>query len=203
MDPLALLALFAAALINAVIPGPGIALTIARAARDGAAAGLRVALGVCLSATVLVLLAWTIVTGALQLLPEALETIKGFGIVVLLVLGLHMLRASRGTAALQRTATRHGRAGDILAGVAVGLTSPINLLFKIAILPQFIAAESATPAAVALTLAAVLLATAIPMVGLAVLTAGAMQRRPLPTVWITRAGACCLLGFAALAAMGP
>lgn len=56
MDDVALLALFAAAAINAVIPGPGMLLAIGRSAAVGFGAGLRITVGMLLAALLLLVM---------------------------------------------------------------------------------------------------------------------------------------------------
>ena len=159
METPALLLLFAASFVNAIVPGPVVVLTFGRAARSGLRAGTTVSLGVLLADLLLVALALGVALGAFALSASGFAAMKWLGIAVLFALALYCLRtADRPAAAAPPMRRRDG-----VAGLMVGLTSPYNLVFYLALLPQVMPGPPEAGAALAIaatTLAGIALAQA-------------------------------------------
>ena len=200
MDPLALSALFLAALVNAAIPGPVLLLVIARAGRRGAGAGLAVSLGATLAVAILLGVVWMVLLGAVQMAPQILATLKLAGIVLLVWLGLRMLHEA-GVPHPGHAPRLH--LGNVAAGLALGLSSPFNLIFLLALLPQAVAPAALTVERAVLASALVLLGTAIPKLLATMIVTLHTRRTPVPSAWLARAGGLALLGFAGFAAAMP
>jgi threonine/homoserine/homoserine lactone efflux protein len=199
MDMVTLGALFGAAVVNAAMPGPCIVLAAGRAASSGITAGLRVTAGMVVASLMLIGLAWAVMLGTLLFSPDLFDAMRVAGVVVLVVLAIAMMRASPRDAAPRRAT----RLGDLGGGIAVGLSSPINLVFILALLPQFIDPERASPALFVVSTAVVVAATILPMAAASALGARLGGVAPRGGQWIGRAGGTALLVFAGLAAMSP
>jgi threonine/homoserine/homoserine lactone efflux protein len=91
---------------------------------------------------------------------------------------------------------------EIGAGLMVGLSSPFNLVFLLALLPQFVPAEISIATAMAVVAAVLSGATAAQ---LGAVTLGLCSRGMLGggARWLDRAGAVCLIGFAGTALAAP
>lgn len=207
MDQHLLLALFAAAAVNSVIPGPGMVLAMARAASDGFAAGAKVSLGMALATLLVMCTVWAVLAGLLQLSETALLILRLAGIVVILGFAGALLAPGprRQVAPLpgtRRRMLRVARVGDVSGGVLTGLTSPVHLLFMLALVPQFVDLTTATPALLALITAGILAITTVPMLAVSLLAARSGR---LGLGWATgvrRMGGVLLLGFVGLALAG-
>ena len=137
----ALAALFLASAINAGLPGPCVMLTAGRTAGSGWRAGAAVSLGVLVADALLVAVALVALVGAVKLSPSALVTMKWAGVIALVVLAVRSLRPAGPAAPAARLSPR-----DWAAGFAVGLSSPYNLVFFLALLPQVLPARPDMPA---------------------------------------------------------
>jgi homoserine/homoserine lactone efflux protein len=135
METPLLLGLFAASALNAAIPGPSLLLVVARTAQGGLRAGIETAIGALLAVAVLLGIVMATMLGAFRLGESAFAAMQVCGIVILTLLGLRMLRAK---ASAGGPVVVHSRQGDLLAGFAIGAMSPFNLLFFLALIPQFI-----------------------------------------------------------------
>jgi threonine/homoserine/homoserine lactone efflux protein len=196
MDPAMFTVLFFATAINAALPGPCTILTASRSGAAGQAAGVRITAGVLLANLVLATMTLAVMHGALTVSNQAFGAMKWAGIAVLLALAVRMLlskSASDGSA----TCASHSLS-EIGAGLMVGLSSPYNLVFLLALLPQFVPAEMGI-ATVMAVIAAVLSGAAVGQLG--AVTVGLCSRRVLGggARWLDRAGAVCLIGFAVTA----
>lgn len=160
MDPHMRAALLLAAAINAVIPGPGMVLAIARAASDGLAAGVKVTLGMILATLVVMCAVWAVFFGLIHLSDSALKVLRVVGVIALALIALSLLKpVPHQTTArapiptripLRRRVLRLAQMGDLTGGLLTGLTSPVHLLFMLALVPQFVDMTRATPALLAL-----------------------------------------------------
>lgn len=204
MTAVSLLALLAATAVNSVIPGPGLMLALGRSAARGLGAGVQVSLGMALATLMLVAVVWAVMAGALSLSESGLAVLRVLGICVLFGLALTMLIGS-GVEAVAEPGLRAGRLaqgwlGDFGGGLATGLTSPVHLIFLLALLPQFVDFAAASTSDLALVTLAILVITTIPM--LAVSALGARSGR-LGFGWarrVTRVSGVALLGLAAFSA---
>lgn len=133
MDGSAFLILTTASAVNMALPGPGILLTFTRASCRGLAAGAGVSAGILLSSLALASAAVLILAGLMEVSDGALSLLRWVGLGVILWIALRLVLAPVAVAG----GPGEVRAGDFLAGFALGITSPFNLVFLLALLPQF------------------------------------------------------------------
>lgn len=202
MDPLALAALFIASTINAAIPGPCILLIIGRSARGGLRAGLWVVTGVLFSALVLVTVAILTLLGLLTISLGALTAMKWIGVAILLWLAAGMIRA-RPPASADHPARSLADVGDLVSGAMVGFSSPINLVFLLALLPQFVPATGLAPDAALLLGGAYLAGGLVAETAAALFGAASLRLTGGNSRWIELGGAAALFGFAGMALLAP
>ena len=205
MNDAALFALFAAAAINAVIPGPGMLLAIGRSAAAGLGAGLWITSGMLLATLLMLVATWAVLLGTLTVSVALFDSLRVVGIFVLAGIAILLLRA--GPAPLPETAAvperpRQGCLGDLAGGLATGLSSPVHLLFLLAVVPQFVdVGRTGVPDMLVVTLG-ILVITAVPMLAVSWLAAGSGRLLELRRHWLSRAGGMAILGFAAIGALG-
>lgn len=204
MDTVSLLALLVAASLNAVVPGPGMMLALGRSAAHGLGAGVQVSLGMALATLVLIAVVWAVMAGMLIMTDSGLAMLRIAGIGVIVLLSL-MLLIGPGIETVAEPGLRAGRLtlrwmGDLGGGLATGLTSPVHLVFLLALLPQFVDFTRVSVSDLALVTMAILVITTIPM--LAVSALGARSGR-LGFGWarrVMRVSGVALLGLAAFSA---
>lgn len=196
MDAAMFTVLFSATAINAALPGPCTIFTARRSDVAGQAAGMRITAGVLLANLILATITLAVMHGALTVSDQAFGAMKWAGIAVLLALAVRMLW-SRSASDRSATCASHDLS-EIGAGLMVGLSSPYNLVFLLALLPQFVPAEMDIATVVAVV-AAVLSGAAVGQLG--AVTVGVCSRSALGrgARWLDRAGAVCLIGFAGTA----
>lgn len=197
MDLTAYAALFLASAVNAALPGPCMLMTVGRTAGLGWRAGAAVTLGVLTADTLLVLGASAMMLGVLTLSTAALGVMKWAGIAALVVLAACSLRPAARVPA-DRLSARDGA-----AGLAVGLSSPYNLVFFLALLPQFLPADRPDLTAVAIMGAVLLAGVAVAQAGAILVGLGCCGVAVRSGPWVDRACAACLLAIAAAAATVP
>lgn len=204
MTVTALLALFLASALNAALPGPCLLLTMNRAAAAGWRAGLAVALGIVAARGLLLALAGAVIAGLLTLRAPMLDGMKWAGIVVLVLLALRVLRRA---APLPCTPLACDRArpagGDGLAGFALAFSSPYNLVFYLALLPQVLPPAPLSATAMATAGLAILAGGLAVQFGTVLLALGCARAGRRAGRWAERLSAACLLLFAAAAVTEP
>ncbi|WP_161556171.1 LysE family transporter [Mangrovicoccus ximenensis] len=194
----AIFALCLASAVNAGIPGPCIILTVIRTARAGAAAGVRVSTGILAGGGLLAAASVAVLLGLLALPAVVLLALKWIGAAVLLVLALQLLRTAPGPASAGPQASS---SSDLLAGFFVGLSSPFNLVFYLALLPQFLPAGAVSAETGAMMLAALLAGAGLAQTGAILVGMGAL-RLPGGSL-LQRLAAFLLAGFAASGMITP
>ena len=203
VDWLTLGALALASAINAAIPGPCVALTVARASRGGAVAGLAVAGGILAAEVGMVAVALAVLVGLLELSADVVSGLKWPAAAVMIAMGLRMLAATCGADRNGKPAGPGGAAGDFCSGMLVSLASPYNLIFLLALLPLYLPAEALTGAMILLVTVALIAGAAVAYLGAVALGAGSCRLVGAGTRWIERAGAVCLIGFGLFAVTAP
>jgi homoserine/homoserine lactone efflux protein len=196
--------LLAAITINSVVPGPGMMLAVGRSATRGIGAGIQISFGMALATLILIAVVWAVMAGALVLSEGGLTVLRHAGIAVLALLAMVLLFGTPVTAGaapgLQAGRMVRGWLGDFGGGVATGLTSPVHLVFLLALLPQFVDFTTLALLDLVLITVAILVITTIPMLGASAL--GAYTGR-LGFGWarhVQRGSGVALLGFAAFSA---
>lgn len=194
MELSALALLFAASFVNAAAPGPCMLLTFGRTVRAGPGAGVAVSLGVLSADLVLVATAFGVAAGMVALTPGGLGAMKWIGVALLCGLAAYCLRVAPAGPGLP------GRDGA--AGFTVGLTSPYNLVFYLALLPQVMPTEPTAASTLAMavtTLSAIALAQA----GAVALAVGWGAAAGRPGRWVDYASAAMMMAVAVTAATMP
>jgi threonine/homoserine/homoserine lactone efflux protein len=195
MTTIQFLAVVSAVAINTAIPGPAIIHVFSRGAASGFGAGARVAAGMAGGSVALALVAYTIMVGVLSISEEAFGFLKWGGAVVLALLGLHLLRTA-GRADAKSISSVRCRGADFLCGLLLAASSPPNLIFMLALLPQFLP-EDLKAVNLGSVVAAVIIGTLIPTKATALI--GARTCQMVSACWIERLGAASMLGFAGIA----
>jgi homoserine/homoserine lactone efflux protein len=197
--------LLAAKAVNSVVPGPGILLVVGVSAVRGFGAGVWVTLGMAIGTLVLLGVVWAVMAGTMVLSENGLDLLRLAGVAVLLGLALLLLFGTPvdRVAAPGLQAGRFGRRwlGDCGGGFLAALTSPVHLVFMLALLPQFVPFQEVSQAEIALITAALVVMTSIPMLAAAAFGAGTGR---LGLGWarhVQRGSGVALLGFAAMAVM--
>jgi threonine/homoserine/homoserine lactone efflux protein len=208
MNPEQLILLVAAAAANSVVPGPGMLLAVGRSAACGFRAGVLVSLGMALATLVLILLVWAVMAGALLISNGGLAVLRivGVGVLTLLALALLVGTPVSTVASPGLGAGRVARLwlGDVGGGFATGLTSPVHLIFLLALLPQFIDLARLSYFDLALISAVIVLITTIPMLAASALGAASDRFGFGWARYLQRCSGLALLAFAGVAAMaGP
>lgn len=152
MDPSVFLILMVASAVNMALPGPGIVLTFTRATCSGLPGATLVSAGILLSSLVLATAATAILAGLMEVSQVALHAARWIGLAVILGIALRLVFTP---AAPDGGSTPSVGRGDLISGFGLGLSSPFNLLFLLALLPQF-APEQMGPGSAAAMIAAYL-----------------------------------------------
>lgn len=199
----ALAALFIAAAINASIPGPCVVAIAGRTLRGGWRSGATLCCGLILGDVLLVVVALATAAGVVAVSPTAFATLKWGGIAALLAVAALALRPRKETAP-----GRSRLGGGIVAGFALGVSSPYNLIFYVTVVPSTVSAmllgegaELGALPCLAISLAA-LAGVAIGQAG-AVAIAAQLRRGPVGGRWVDYACAALMAGVALTAAMAP
>jgi threonine/homoserine/homoserine lactone efflux protein len=198
-----LLAFFAAAVVLAILPGPGLLYVLARSLGGGRSVGLRSSMGTAAGGLVHVVAAATGVSAIVALSATAFTVVKFVGAAYLIWLGLRMILTAK------QSPTGEGAEGDSRAfrqGMITEALNPKTALFFLSFLPQFCQPE-AGPVAVQMAilgLVVVLLNTGVDVV--VAVSAGPLGRRLAanPRWWRRQrtASGGLLVGLGAYAATG-
>lgn len=200
--------LLAATVANSVVPGPGMLLAVGRSAASGFRAGLLVSLGMALATLVLIVIVWAVMAGAVAISNGGLAILRSVGVGVLILLAFALLIGTPvGTVASPGLgAGRVARLwlGDVGGGLATGLTSPVHLIFLLALLPQFVDLARLSYVELALISAVIVVITTIPMLAASALGAATDRFGFGWACHVQRCSGLALLAFAGFAVMaGP
>ncbi len=203
MDPVAALGLGVAAAASSAAPGPCILLAGWRSATDGLPSGLRVTLGIAASKVLLLACSWGAILGMVSVDESAQHAFRLGGIALLSALALPMLAADPVPQAGVRN-FRRWRMNDGTLGFVVGLSSPMNLIFILALLPQFVDLARPETRILAMASAAVLIGGVLPLIAACVFAARVRNTRPETMRHLSRLCGAAILCFAGLALVaGP
>jgi threonine/homoserine/homoserine lactone efflux protein len=141
-DHTQLLAFTAAALLLAVIPGPGMLYVLARSLSAGRSVGIRSSVGTAIGGTIHVVAAAVGLSAVLASSATAFAVVKYIGAAYLLWLGLQTIR-SAGTSPPSPDKADGGLDKDALRqGAITELFNPKTALFFLTFLPQFCQPEN-------------------------------------------------------------
>jgi threonine/homoserine/homoserine lactone efflux protein len=203
MDPVLALGLAGAAAASSAAPGPCILLACCRSATDGLLSGLRVTLGIAASKILLLACSWGVILGMVGVGEAAQNAFRLGGIALLAGVAVTML-AAQPVPLTGALAVGKWRLGDGALGLAVGLSSPLNLLFILALLPQFVDLAQLELGMAVLASAAVLLGGILPLLAACMFSAQLLAARPEIMRHALRLCGGAILGFAAFAMVaGP
>jgi threonine/homoserine/homoserine lactone efflux protein len=133
---------FAAALLLAVTPGPGIVYVLARTLAGGRREGFQSSIGTFFGGLVHVFAAALGISAILAASAVAFHTVKYAGAAYLMFLGIKMIR-SRNVPLQDHTAVRASTPsrGAFRQGILTEVLNPKTALFFLSFIPQFIAPE--------------------------------------------------------------
>lgn len=198
IDAMVAVGLAGAAAANSAIPGPCLLIVSSRAATRGFGSGLRVTLGVAASDAVLLLAAWSLISGATTLSDDAAAILRVGGLFVMATIGVVMLCPRPKMEGVSPTFDQ-AMLGDVALGAALGLSSPLNLLFMFALLPQFVDIGDLKLTCVALASGAIILGGALPFLVLSLAACRVDARDPRAALRVTRVCGAAILALSAIA----
>jgi threonine/homoserine/homoserine lactone efflux protein len=137
-DPHRFLLFFAAALLLAVTPGPGIFYVLARSLAGGSREGVLSSLGTFVGGFFHVLAAALGVSAILAASAVAFHTVKYAGAAYLVWLGISMIRTRSADVAVSAAKPSQGA---FRQGIFTEVLNPKTALFFLSFIPQFIAPE--------------------------------------------------------------
>lgn len=129
-----LAAFFAAAVVLALIPGPGMLYVLARSLAGGTKVGLRSTGGTAVGGLGHVIAAVLGLSALLAASASAFEVVRLAGAAYLIWLGIHTLRSAADPPPIEGTGTE----AAFRQGVLTELLNPKTALFFITFLPQFV-----------------------------------------------------------------
>jgi threonine/homoserine/homoserine lactone efflux protein len=129
---------FAAALLLAITPGPGIFYVLARTLAGGRREGVNSALGTFVGGLFHVFAAALGISAILAASAVAFHTVKYAGAAYLVWLGIRMIRTRNAELAVE---TAPPSQGAFRQGILTEALNPKTALFFLSFIPQFIAAE--------------------------------------------------------------
>jgi threonine/homoserine/homoserine lactone efflux protein len=130
---------FAAALLLAITPGPGIFYVLARSLAGGRREGILSSFGTFVGGLFHVLAAALGVSAILAASAMAFHTVKYAGAAYLVWLGIRMIRTRNAGTAV--SASQPAAAGAFRQGILTEVLNPKTALFFLSFIPQFIATE--------------------------------------------------------------
>jgi len=132
-------ALMLSTLVLVAIPGPNVALIVAKSVQQGFRAGCVATVGTTTGVALQLLLVTFGVSAIIAAVAGALTIVKWVGVVYLIWLGMRTWRAATAESATPSPGMTFGQ------GLTVALLNPKTLLFNAAFLPQFVRAAEPVP----------------------------------------------------------
>ena len=133
-----IVALILSTVVLVAMPGPNVALIVAKSVQQGFRAGFVATFGTTIGVAIQLLLVSFGVSAIIASLAAALTVIKWVGVAYLIALGIRTLVNTAPDRAMPVTSSTSVTFGQ---GLAVALLNPKILLFNAAFLPQFVRAE--------------------------------------------------------------
>lgn len=133
MNTTLLIAYLGTVIVLIATPGPVVLLVVETSSRGGTASAIRTALGANAASLVLIAAAAAVLAGSLALSPQMLQWGGLLGCLFIGWLGLSGLRGAT-CAEPQRV----DKAGGWWQGFLIGISNPKDILFFVALFPQFI-----------------------------------------------------------------
>lgn len=193
MTVLILGAVFLAALLNSLTPGPSIFLVVARTSAAGLTAGIVVTAGVVSAQMIYLAVAGLVIAFTIPVSDQLLSGVRLGGAALLVHMAWRLLAATPDTAEVPKVAQ-----GDYFHGVLVGFANPFNLVFMFGVLPQVVPAHGLSLVDGAWIASTVLVASAVPKIAMVAVTC-CIGRTAVMTPWVTRGAAVAFLAYAAMA----
>lgn len=137
LDPTTFGIFFAAALVLAIVPGPGMLYVLARTLRGGRREGLLSTLGTALAGMLHTLAAAVGISALLAASAVAFTVVKWAGAAYLIYLGLRTILA-RGAVSEADPSLSPVTRGALMQGFVTEVLNPKTALFFLAFIPQFI-----------------------------------------------------------------
>ncbi len=185
-----------------MIPGPGNLVLIGSTGKGGVRGGLAASFGVIAGDQ---LLMWSAVAGVAAVLkaaPTLFTAVQWAGAAYLVWLGVKMLRAQPGAAAVIEVRPR----AYFRQALVITLLNPKAIVFYMAFFPQFVHPTQhqglSTFGVMALTVAAITLLYCVLAIALTRWAADRLRASPMAGVWLERVAGGLLLGFGVKLALG-
>ncbi len=185
-----------------MIPGPGNLVLIGSTGKGGVRGGLAASFGVIAGDQ---LLMWSAVAGVAAVLkaaPTLFTAVQWAGAAYLVWLGVKMLRAQPGAAAVIEVRPR----AYFRQALVITLLNPKAIVFYMAFFPQFVHPTQhqglSTFGVMALTVAAITLLYCVLAIALTRWAADRLRASPQAGVWLERVAGGLLLGFGLKLALG-
>jgi threonine/homoserine/homoserine lactone efflux protein len=198
MEIVGLVALFMASLINSAAPGPCVMVVFGRTASVGLNCGLRVAMGVVAGNAILLGGALLMIVGAIAASDTVFSALKWGGVIILLIMAVKIFRGAGQT---PDTAVLNpvNETSSVLTGIMLGLSSPYNLIFFLALLPQYLPLSGISVSGLVAIFVAVLAGASAAMGIVCMLGAGSEKLCSRCAIWFERLAALSLVFFAGMA----
>jgi threonine/homoserine/homoserine lactone efflux protein len=199
LNSLILGAVFSAAVLNSLAPGPSMFLVLARASTAGLTAGFFAMAGVLSAQLFYLAVAGAVLIYAIPMSEPILTGLRLFGAVLLVYMAWCLIAKPCGDPeGPQADVVLH----DYVHGVIVGVANPFNLVFMFGLLPQVVPAQGLAILDVVWISVTVLGASALPKIGLVVIASRIRRSTGITTPWVSRAAGLVLLAYAAMAVVG-
>lgn len=164
-----------AALVLALMPGPGIFYVLGRTLNGGRREGVLSALGTFVGGLVQALAAALGLSAVLVASATAFQTVRYVGAAYLIYLGITMIRTRHLDARVGETSPRAHQ--PLIQGIATEVLNPKTALFFLSFIPQFVALDKGHAALQFLLLGSISVALNTAVDLLVVVSAGAVAKR--------------------------
>jgi threonine/homoserine/homoserine lactone efflux protein len=174
VDPAVLPGFLVAVLLISLAPGTDMAFIIATSVDRGSGAGVQSAVGMAIGMVIWTIAATLGLGALLHTEPAVFASLRIFGAVYLLWLGVRTLRSARADGS-NETQSRSPAAYLVGRGMLTNLTNPKILVFFVAFLPQFVRTSSNGASVQLLTLGGIFLLIGLGVDCVTALAAGRLR----------------------------